>query len=604
MDGGAEFGDAAVVDLDGFGGVLEEDADGRGGVGWDAEALGGPGDGGAEDDGDLGNGLALVADLDGDQVARGFAGLGGEPAGGGLDDGEVGEAGVGVYPVVEEPGKVAVGGLFEGVLEGDGVAFQRGVQGKGAAVGEERLAEEVVSQELAQLPEDGGGFEAEEDLRSGPGKGLGGGGRVGFGERDEGGGLLELRERSVPALGLLGAEQADELWDALVEPERGGLEEGVGEGAEERGSEGFGGELRVELGDEKGGVFEGLAGVVEEEDWGGGVGGEAGGEERLEEGGCFAVGLDCLRVGGDDGEELVRGGDGALGGEEEVGDAEADGVAGDFGRGEAVSFAYNFSVGVRSCREGVEGSVDDGGVRWVADVLDGQPQAESGGYVPGAVGGGEGEELVAVAEDGGGGGDGVPEHVAEAAQGSGGGIGRGGDAVPVASGGFGGWCAEEFEAGGRLKDHAGVDGGDVEGGSGGERLGGGENSLLGIAGVVGVSGDGGLGEGAGDQVAPVFRSDCLPAEGARDLEGDAGDGGVCGIDDFEEGVGFKGGGSGDEVEVNPGGTDPKGGALGVGDGGGGEGVGGGGGLGWGGGDGGAGRWRRGCLLCRESRGAE
>ena len=105
VDAGLGFGDGAVVDLDLGGFALDEDARGGFAVGGDADTLG---DGaqvgtvaGADEDRDIGGGIARVGQVDGDQpVAR--RGCGGEDA----LDAQVGQALVGIDPIGEEPGEV------------------------------------------------------------------------------------------------------------------------------------------------------------------------------------------------------------------------------------------------------------------------------------------------------------------------------------------------------------------------------------------------------------------------------------------------------------------------------------------------------------------
>ena len=119
MGGGAEFGGGAVVHFDVVRGALEEDADAGAGVGGDAEAfcdLGvacGGSAGGANGDGDFGDGIALVRDFNGNEIASelGFAIAFG--AGGDMGDGEVRQAAVAVDPVAEEPREFPARSAFE-----------------------------------------------------------------------------------------------------------------------------------------------------------------------------------------------------------------------------------------------------------------------------------------------------------------------------------------------------------------------------------------------------------------------------------------------------------------------------------------------------------
>ena len=131
-------------------------------------------------------------------------------------------------------------------------------------------------------------------------------------------------------------------------------------------------------------------------------------------------------------------------------------------------------------------------------VVNGEAQANGRGGLGEANLAGQGEQLVAVAEDGGGCGDGVPEDIAEAAE-------RG-------HGEVGGWgaiwsqSASAARAGSvprssrRAPDClilAEVEDREGEGGTGCERFWRGDDRLLRVAGVIRIRGDGGLGEGDG-----------------------------------------------------------------------------------------------------------
>ena len=104
MDGGFGLGNGAVVDLDLDGFAENEDAlDGAAARG-DHEALcDGVGVGGAHGDWNLRCGVSAVGNIDGDEPVAGL-GCGGKDA----IDFEVGQAFVGVDPIGEEPGQVAV----------------------------------------------------------------------------------------------------------------------------------------------------------------------------------------------------------------------------------------------------------------------------------------------------------------------------------------------------------------------------------------------------------------------------------------------------------------------------------------------------------------
>ena len=312
-----------------------------------------------------------------------------------------------------------------------------------------------MAEDFAKLPEDGGGFEAKVDVGVGIGerlaggvglRGLGGPGRkVGGCECDEGGVVGELGDGGFPALGFFGPEEGHKLREAFCQPGGGGGlggEAGMGEGADEFGRNGFGCGVGGERGGEEGFVFEWRAGVVEQRDRRGGGGAEPGGEECLDLGGGGRVRLGEFRIGGDDGEELAGGLDGVLGGEEEAGGAQAEGASGKVGRGDAVRLVDELVVGIGEASEGLGMAVEDCGVGWVAEVLDGEAEVEEGGGKEVTLTGDEVEEAVAFAESRGGGGDGIPEDIAEAAKCGGGDVGGGRDGVPVGLGGAGGVGAE------------------------------------------------------------------------------------------------------------------------------------------------------------------
>jgi hypothetical protein len=171
VEGGAELGDAAVVDLEGVGGAFEDDVGGGGGTGEDAEALGGGEGAGADGDGDFGGGEAVVADVDDDEIASGAAGAGEHGARDDVGDGEVGEAAIVVDPVVEEPGEIGAGGVFEGFFEDGLVVVEGGGEREGVAEGGEGAAKGLFAEDVAELPEDRGGFEVEVDVGFGVGEG-------------------------------------------------------------------------------------------------------------------------------------------------------------------------------------------------------------------------------------------------------------------------------------------------------------------------------------------------------------------------------------------------------------------------------------------------
>ncbi len=198
-------------------------------------------------------------------------------------------------------------------------------------------------------------------------------------------------------------------------------------------------------------------------------------------------------VAGDDGEEVV-GDDGGGGfGDEEAGGAEAEGAGGEVGCGDAGGVGYGDVDVFADGDEGLGLAEEPCGAGWVADVFDGEAEADGrGGLIELGLADGL-EELCAVAEEGGGGGGGVPEDVAEAAEGG----DLGGDGVPVGNEGLRGRGADAFETLAGLGDLAGVEGGELEGRAGGERLGEGDDGFFGLAGVVGVGVNEMLGVGEG-----------------------------------------------------------------------------------------------------------
>ena len=163
VDAGLGLGNGAVVDFDLRGCAGEDDAGGAGGAAGDAKALSLGGGGGADGYGDVGCGVAVVANHHGDQPAGGEAAGGVDLAGSDAFDGEVGQAAIAIDPVREEPAEIFVGGLLEGALEAGGVGVELGIE----AVGFEGLLEGVVTDEGAELPPDGGGFGAVEEVAGG-----------------------------------------------------------------------------------------------------------------------------------------------------------------------------------------------------------------------------------------------------------------------------------------------------------------------------------------------------------------------------------------------------------------------------------------------------
>ena len=105
-------------------------------------------------------------------------------------------------------------------------------------------------------------------------------------------------------------------------------------------------------------------------------------------------------------------------GDEEAGRAEAERLGIEEGGGDAGRLGDGQVGVVADGGELLAAAAEEGGVGRVADVLDGEAEAEGGGGFAQA-GAADGlEELGSVAEEDGRGGDGIPEHVAEAAQGS------------------------------------------------------------------------------------------------------------------------------------------------------------------------------------------
>jgi hypothetical protein len=211
--------------------------------------------------------------------------------------------------IVEEPGEIAFGGLLDGFLEGLFVAvwrgIERGVDGERVTPRGERLAEELITQQIAKLPEDEAGFQSQEDVGWGLRQGL----RVGFGQGDDGGGLAQLADGLVPALGALGPDEGGELGQAFADPQTGGrdgarllTEPGTGESADEFGRDQLGVGGSGELGGEEAGVFKGLARMVQEQERGARAGAEERGQDRVEAFDRGDVGVGDVGYGADDGE--------------------------------------------------------------------------------------------------------------------------------------------------------------------------------------------------------------------------------------------------------------------------------------------------------------
>ena len=118
MDGGLGLWNSTVVDLDLNGLAEDEDALHRAAARWDHEALGdGVGVDGAHGNWNFTGGVPVVGDIDGYEPVAGL-GSSGEDA----IDLQFGQALVGVDPIGEEPGEVAVVG--GGVFERSGVVFE------------------------------------------------------------------------------------------------------------------------------------------------------------------------------------------------------------------------------------------------------------------------------------------------------------------------------------------------------------------------------------------------------------------------------------------------------------------------------------------------
>ena len=124
----------------------------------DTHTFGGAQRAGAHRDRDVGDGIAIVADVYGDQIASAATGAEGQRARVGGDDRQVGQALVAVDPVFKEPSQIALAGLLDGLLERCGIAVELRIEGKRMAEGGERLAEQFAAEQLAQLPEDECGF--------------------------------------------------------------------------------------------------------------------------------------------------------------------------------------------------------------------------------------------------------------------------------------------------------------------------------------------------------------------------------------------------------------------------------------------------------------
>ncbi len=283
---GGCFGDGAVVDDHLQRSVLEDDAGGGVGAGEDAEAFRCGEGAGADGDRNLGGGVAVVVDLDCDEMAVGLAALTQERAGIDAEDAEVGQAPVAVDPVVEEPGEVLLGDLFERLLEGVRVFVAARTAARGGGVTLEGLLQRVVADDGAEHPEDIGRLIAVEDVVAGDEQALAGcdgvrvGDGFGLGDGECGGVLLQLLERGIAAQGALGPEQREELRHALVEPDLRRAEPGVAEGVDQRWREDIGGD-GVQRGDDQGVVLEGLAGVVDQGERCGGSRTEPLGEQGL-----------------------------------------------------------------------------------------------------------------------------------------------------------------------------------------------------------------------------------------------------------------------------------------------------------------------------------
>jgi len=213
---------------------------------------------------------------------------GGHEAGLHVDDGEVREATIAEDPIGEEPAEIFAAGFFEEFLKGYGL--NGGVGGSGRLVAEfgEGLLQGFVADDAAEHPPDGGGFAAVVELVGGGDERLAGGsvGGVGLllgveaylGDVEGLHEVIELEDGGRAALLLLDPEEGGELGETFVEPGLAGLDPGVGERVGHRGGGATRGEL-VDGGDEQGGVFEGVAGVVEDGERGEGLGAEPGLEE-------------------------------------------------------------------------------------------------------------------------------------------------------------------------------------------------------------------------------------------------------------------------------------------------------------------------------------
>ena len=176
------------------------------------------------------------------------------------------------------------------------------------------------------------------------------------------------------------------MGEAFVDPEAAGVDPDVGEGVGERGCErsGVGGGCGPgQIGDQQGVVFEGLAGAVEDGESGEGVRAEPIGEEGLDQGGGRVIGGERLVVGGNGGEEagVGLGADvgGGVAGDEEAGHAEADGLGIEGGGGDAGGFGDGEVGVVADGEELLALAAEEGGVGWLADVLNGEAEADGGG---------------------------------------------------------------------------------------------------------------------------------------------------------------------------------------------------------------------------------
>ncbi len=220
--------------------------------------------------------------------------------------------------------------------------------------------------------------------------------------------------------------------------------------------------------------------------------------------------------------------------------AEAEGVGGKVGRGEAGAGAWSGCGVVGMGGEGLAAAAEVRSDGRDSAVFDCETEMDGGGALGEALLADGLEELRAVAEEELRRGDGIPEDVAKATQGDvegrrggrvfwvGGAAGstgyRGADGVPIGGEGLGEGGAQALEAGGVGGEVAGVESVEGEGGAGSEGRGQVEDGLRGFAGVIGVGVDDVLGDGKRGDAGGCDEGRGFPMQGGGDLEGDAGEG--------------------------------------------------------------------------------